>query len=116
MEEFFRLDTVRVLTRQEFFNPKIVVVYMSEAEMVKAQYNCNTMWSDEKLQIVGFKFANKTHLQDLLQHQDKLPELKTQVWDFYQKPPDAVSKMHRLIETMRNNGPSQIIDDADDED
>jgi hypothetical protein len=115
MKEFFKLDSVRVLTRQEFFNPKIVVVYMSEAEMVKAQYNCGSMWSDDKLQIVGFKFANKTHLQDLLQHREKLPELKQQVWDFYQTPPDNVSKMHRLIEIMRNNGPSQIIDE-DDED
>ena len=116
MGEFFKLDSVRVLTQQEFFNPKIVVVYRSEAEIVKARYNCNAMWSDDKLQITGFKFANKTHLQDLLQHQDRLPELKTQVWDFYQKPPDAVSKMHRLIETMRNNGPSQIIDDDEDTD
>ena len=114
MEEFFRLDSVRVLTRQEFFNPKIVCVYKSEAEMIKAQYNCNTMWSDDKLQIVGFKFANKTHLQDLLQHREKLPE-KSQVWDFYQTPPDPISKMHRLIETIRNGGP-QIVDIDDDED
>ena len=115
MKEIFRLDSVRVLTRQEFFNPKIVVVYMSEAEMVKAQYNCGSMWSDDKLQIVGFKFANKTHLKDLLQNREKVPELKQQIWDFYQTPPDNVSKMHRLIEIMRNNGPSQIIDEDDND-
>ena len=114
MGEFFRLDSVRVLTQQEFFNPKIIVVYSAEAEMIKARYNCNAMWSDDKLQITGFKFSNKTHLKDLLQNREKLPELKQQIWDFYQTPPDNVSKMHRLIEIMRNNGPSQINDEDED--
>ena len=115
MEEFFRLDSVRVLTQQEFFNPKIIVVYSAEAEMIKARYNCNAMWSDDKLQITGFKFSNKTHLRDLLQHRKNLPELKKSVWCFYQTPPDPISKMHRLIETIRNGGP-QIVDIDDDED
>jgi hypothetical protein len=112
MEEFFKLDSVRVLTKQEFFNPKIVVVYMSDVNMIKARYNCNAMWSDDRLQIAGFKFANKTHLQDLMQHQDKLPELKQQVWDFYQKPPDPKSRILKLLDTLRNNG--QNTDDDED--
>ena len=101
MGEFFKLDSVRVLTKQEFFNPKIVVVYMSDVNMIKARYNCNAMWSDDRLQIAGFKFANKTHLQDLMQHQDKLPELKQQVWDFYQRPPDPKSRILKLLDTLR---------------
>lgn len=113
MEEFFKLDSVRVLTRQEFFNPKIVVVYMSDANLIKARYNCNAMWSDDRLQIAGFKFANKSHLQDLLQHQKTLPELKQQVWDFYQRPPEPKSRIMRLLDILKNNG--QNTDNTNDD-
>jgi hypothetical protein len=113
MEEFFKLDTVRVLTRQEFCNPKIVITYEVDAEYIKARYNCGIMWHDEKLKVVGFKFRNKAHLQDLLQQPEKLVN-KQAVWDFYNRPPDTKSRIMRLIEQLRNgDGPTHNEDDDD---
>jgi len=110
MEEFFKLDTVRVLTRKEYFNPKIVIAYLSEANYIAAQYKCSPMWIDTHLKVAGFKFANKTHLQEFLQQNKEVLELKQQLWDYKSKPP--VSTLRQMLDSLR----SRPVHDQDDED
>jgi hypothetical protein len=111
METLFKLDSVRALTRQEYFNPKIVVVYLSEANYIAAQYKCSPMWLDPRLRVAGFKFANKTHLQQLMQHRKELLELKQQLWNYRSNPP-PVSRLQELLNELK----SRTVQDEDEDD